>query len=96
MLIEPSSYSVGDIITMKLVTSEEVIGKLTEVSDTDFVVAKPLAVMMAQQGFGLVPYILTVSPETPIRFSKTTIVSMGKTLKEVASEYIKQTTGLHI
>lgn len=92
MLIE-TPYKVGDIVTLKVLGGDEVVGRLHAIGD--FVtINKPHAVMMGQQGFGLVPYIMTAGPDVKVDFKSEHIFSVVKTFEGVAKEYIKQTSGL--
>ena len=49
---------------------------------------------MGQQGFGLVPYILTAAPDAPAKLDRGHVITLVKTYDQVAKEYVKQTTGL--
>jgi len=94
MLIQ-TPVKLNDIVTLKMVGGDEVIGKLiNEHTDNDVKLSKPLLVMMGQQGFGLAPYILTASPDAPVKISRNHVISIVKTYDQVAKEYVKQTTGL--
>lgn len=87
--------SLNDVVTVKMVGGDEVVGKLTdERTDTYIELSKPLVVMMAQQGFGLTPYVLTSSPDASVQLDRRHVVTIVKTYDKVAKEYIKQTTGL--
>lgn len=96
MLIENSTIKNGDTVTLKMVGGDEIVAKLIDEGSDSVTVTKPLLVMMAQQGFGLMPYVLTANPEKDYTLSKEHIIVFTKTLDEVSKEYIKQTTGLHI
>jgi hypothetical protein len=94
MLIS-APMSVNDVVTLKMVGGDEVVGKLLDERTSDYVeLGKPLVVMMAQQGFGLAPYILTAGPDASARLDRSHIISIVKTFDSVAKQYIKQTTGL--
>jgi hypothetical protein len=93
MLIE-AAYKVGDIVTLKMVGGDEVVAKLDEKIDGAYILAKPLVVMMAQQGFGLAPFVLTANPEARLTVNADAVICITKTFDRVAKEYIKQTTGL--
>lgn len=94
MLIS-TPMSLNDVVTVKMVGGDEVVGKLTDERTDSYVeLAKPLMVMMAQQGFGLVPYVLTASPDASVQLDRRHVVTIVKTFDKVAKEYIKQTTGL--
>ena len=85
----------NDIVTFKMTSGDEVVGKIVKINDFQgYEVAKPRGVMMAQQGFGLVPWILTVDQDATISITHDSISSVNKTHDRVAKEYIKQTTGL--
>ncbi len=94
MLIETPA-KLNDVVTLKLVGGDEVLGRLQdEHMDQHIEISKPLLVMMAQQGFGLVPYVLTAGPDAKIKISRSHVIAVTKTLDQVAKEYLKQTTGL--
>lgn len=86
---------VNDIATFKMTSGDEVVAKILEIRDFQgYTVSKPHGVVMAQQGFGLVPWILTVDPDVKIDIGHDCIAAVAKTHDRVAKEYIKQTTGL--
>lgn len=93
MLIEKTSFDVNDVVTLKLIGGDEILGKLVSM-DNGYTISKPLLVMMAQQGFGLMPYILTANPDKNVTIDKSHVITITKTLEAVSKEYIKQTTGL--
>jgi hypothetical protein len=94
MLIETPA-KLNDVVTLKLVGGDEVLGRLADERTEQYVeISKPLLVMMAQQGFGLVPYVLTAGPDAKIKIAVNHIIAMTKTLEQVAKEYLKQTTGI--
>ena len=94
MLIE-TPMKLNDVVTVKMVGGDEVVGKLIDERTDEYIeLSKPLVVMMSQQGFGLAPFILTAGPDCAAKIDRRHVVTVVKTLKEVASQYIKQTTGL--
>ena len=52
MLIE-TPYKVGDVITIKLTSGEELVGKFEADDDTKIKVNKPLTLVAGQKGIGL-------------------------------------------
>ena len=94
MLIEPQ-LKLNDVVTVKMVGGDEVIGRLNDEHTDEYIeLNKPQLVMMAQQGFGLVPYTLTAGPEAKVKVDRRHVVAFTKTYDDVAKVYIKQTTGL--
>lgn len=94
MLIEPKNVHAGNTITMKLIGGDEVVARLVEDNGHQLIVKKPMVVAMAQQGFGLMPYVLTINSDSNMEISRDHVICFGNTLKEVNDAYIKQTTGL--
>lgn len=94
MLIQ-TPIKLNDIVTVKMVGGDEVIGKLLDERTDEYVeLSKPLVVMIGQQGFGLAPYILTAGPDSSAKLDRNHIVTLVKTFDQVAKEYVKQTTGI--
>ena len=94
MLIQ-TPMKLNDIVTVKMVGGDEVIGKLIDEHTDNYVeLSKPLLVMIGQQGFGLAPYILTAGPDASAKLARSHVITIVKTYDQVAKEYVKQTTGL--
>lgn len=94
MLIQ-TPIKLNDIVTIKMVGGDEVVGKLLDERMMEQIeLGKPRVVMMSQQGFGLAPYILTADPDGSVYLDRRHVVSVVKTFEPVAKEYIKQTTGI--
>lgn len=93
MLIE-TPYKVTDIITLKILGGDEVVGRLAAIDNGSITLNKPHAVMMGQQGFGLAPYVMTAGPDFKISVKDEHVVCVVKTYDAIAKEYIKQTSGL--
>lgn len=93
-------YKLNDIITIKLVSGEEVVGKLTERSIDGVTLAKPVTVGMQQVaanqvGLAFLPVLGSVSPNTSINipFSGMAIRPI-RTGDEVMRNYIKATSDI--
>lgn len=94
MLIE-TPFTTGDIVTFKMVSGDELVGKLTAIHDNrSYEVSKPHGVMMGKDSFALVPWILTVDPDKNVSVQWNSVAAISKTYDSVAKEYIKRTTGL--
>lgn len=90
MLVEPKKT--GDIITLKLTSNEEIIGRFESTTDKHIVVNKPMVAIMHENGMGLMPYVMTVSPQTKIHININQVIVSEKTAKPIADEYIKNTS----
>lgn len=93
MLIETPA-KLSDVVTVKLIGGDEVLGRLTDENANTIELNKPLLVAMGPQGFGLMPFVLTAGADAKIRIDRTHIIVMVKTIDQVAKEYTKQTSNL--
>ena len=85
----------GDIITIKLMSGEEVVAKLEEDQSEVIKVAKPRAVVnIPQKGIGLGPFVFTVSQTAVIDIYKKNVVCYAETEDGMARQYRQGTSGL--
>lgn len=93
MLIEVP-YKVGDTVSFKLVSGEEIIGRLEAEDPNSYTLHKPMILLAQQEGIGLVPFMLSVSPDSKLVLKSTSVVCASKTQRELANHYTTQTTGI--
>lgn len=93
MLFE-KKYSEGDVVTLKLTSGDEVIGKFVSEDMMGFTLSKPLTIGMTPKGPGMAPVLMTVNPDANLTFSKQAIVVSAFCYQEIADQYIYQTTGI--
>ncbi len=93
MLIQTPPQA-NDVISLKMISGEEIIGRYTEETDDTITLTKPLAFMMGPKGAGLAPMLFSAANETKVRLTKSAVVCMVKTDDDFAKQYIEQTTGL--
>lgn len=88
-------YTVGDVVSIKLINGDELIAKL-EADDTDTItVSRPLAITMSAQGMGLIPWVfLGEDGKITLRKKHTFFVVTSK--KEASQQYIEGTTGISL
>ena len=92
MLIQ--THKPNDIITMKLVTGEEIITKFISSDDNGYKVSKPLVLSITAQGPAMTPFLFTAELEGEITLPKNVAIAVAKTEKTTANQYIKGTTGI--
>jgi hypothetical protein len=95
-MIIDKGISVGEVVTLRLTTGEEIICKLVEDTATNVSVSKPMVLSMGQQGLGMMPFIFTVHPDKNIKLAKASVVMMEATDKQFADQYIQSTTGIKL
>jgi len=94
MLLEKTKFKEGDIVSLKLISGEELIGKYISEDMTDMVVHQPTMLAMTQKGPAMAPVMMTMAPDKDYTISKTAIILRGHTQKEIADQYFYQTTGI--
>jgi hypothetical protein len=95
MLIS-KGVSVGEVITLKLTSGEELVAKLTEEADGYYKLSKPMVIGMGQQGPGLMPYLFTVSPDADVKLLKTTVTVAEPTDQAFAKQFLESTSGIKL
>lgn len=101
MLIDKSNApEINDIVTIKLLSGEEIVGKLVE-KTTDFVfLSKPIHVVMGpvnnnQVGLSMYPVLSSVNDPGAVQFPMAALsIRPLRTGDEVKRKYIQITTGL--
>jgi hypothetical protein len=93
MLIS-KGVTVGEVLTLKLTSGEEIVAKLTEETDSYYKLSKPMVIGMGQKGPGLMPYLFTVSPDKEVKLLKTTVTVAEPTDEAFAKQFIESTTGI--
>jgi hypothetical protein len=95
MLIE-TPYKEGDTVSLKLSSGEEVISRLDKETDEEITLIKPMMLVVQQQGMGLAPFMFSVATDAKIKLSKSNVLCVSKTAKEIADQYTTQTTGIQM
>lgn len=97
MLIEKKP-TVGDLIAVKLVTGEELVGRIEEnpagSNAGDLTLKAPVGWMLTQQGVMPAPVMVTAEEKPTITISATAIITRTKPRKEIGDAYIQITTGI--
>lgn len=93
-MLTTKSYDKDTIVSFKLVNGDEIIAKVLEETDTEFVISKPTTVMPSQQGIGLLQSLFTSDLNKSIRLGKEHVMLHNPTVEDVKNHYIKTTTGI--
>lgn len=84
------------IYSLKIISGEEIVAKVTNISDSTFTITEPVAVAPSPQGMGLIPAMFTAAPGTEITVNKASVAYFGLTDTTVKNKYIEATTGLKL
>ena len=93
MLIE-TPYKVGDVITIKLTSGEELVGKFEADDSTQIKVNKPLTLVASEKGIGLQQFLFTADMAISYSIKHNAITLVHKTRGEFAEAYTKQTSSI--
>lgn len=99
MIINNMEFTENDIVSIKLVTQEEIVGKIVSFTGDVIILDKPMVLSATQQGFHFIPFMITGSREfkTVINFYREHLLCDPVfTENEIKSNYIETTTGFHL
>lgn len=95
MLID-KGVTVGEVITVKLTSGEEIVAKLSDETPTHYKLSRPMVIGMGQQGPGLMPYLFTINPDKIIGLLKSTVTVAEATDEIFAKQFLEQTSGIKL
>tara|TARA_B110000211_G_C13749357_1_gene408109 strand:+ start:328 stop:618 length:291 start_codon:yes stop_codon:yes gene_type:complete len=93
MLIE-APYKVGDTVSFKLHSGEEIVAKLDSEGSGEYTLRKPMTLIAQQEGLGLAPFMFSVSPDGKFMLQSSAVSCIAKTEKEISKQYISTTSGI--
>lgn len=94
-MIIQTPYKVGDAVSIKLTSGEEMVARLEEETSTHIIAHKPLMLVAGPDGgMGLAPFMFTVDQNTKFKVSLNNIICIVKTAKDAADMYTQATTGI--
>lgn len=83
------------VYTIKLISGEELIARVKQEDGVTELIKPQSIAMTGNGGFGMMPWLVS-APDSNVLISDTTIVGAVETGKMVASQYLKQVTGIQI
>ena len=93
MLFE-KPFAENDVVSMKLISGEEVVGRFVKEDTETITLSKPLMIAMTPKGPAMAPVMMTVNPDQGLNFNKSQIVLKALTDKDIGNQYVFQTTGI--
>ena len=78
-------YNENDIITLKLVTGEEVVARYISDSADEFTIYKPLTLMPSREGMALAQSIMSAKLDRNISVNKNTVIMHTYSRDEMVS-----------
>mgnify|MGYP003347975022 FL=1 len=87
-------YNENDIITLKLVTGEEVVTRFISETPGEFTIYKPLTLMPSREGMALAQSIMSAKLDRNITVNKSTVIMHTYSREEMSSAWLQATSGL--
>ena len=86
----------GSVVSIKIITGEEIIARFEEEGEEGLVVSKASIVAANPQGgLGLVPWMMSSAPDK-ITIKNTSIVAYSATVDEIADKFTEATSEIQI
>lgn len=83
---------IGEIFTFKLTSSEEMVAKVTAITENSVTITAPVSVVPNGQGMGLITTLFTADPKEPITLNLGSVMVIAKTEETIKNKYIEATS----
>lgn len=93
MIIE-KPYDVGDVLSIKLSSGEEMVCRLEKKGEKTLTVKKPMMLVAGPDGAGLAPFMFTVDQNASFKIQLNNVIVVVKTAKDAADMYTQAATGI--
>lgn len=87
--------SVGEVVSLKLISGEEIIARLEEDNTDTVKLNRPLSINIGPNGLGMMPFIFLNASDN-LEIKKQHIIAMGESKKDAADQYVQGTTGIKL
>ena len=88
-------YKVGDIVSIKLSSGEEMVATLQSETDALVEIRKPLMLVAGKDStMGLAPFMFSVSPDGKFVLQAQSVSCVAKTEEQISKQYTSQTSGI--
>lgn len=88
------NIKINEINTIKLVSGEEIIGKVNSIEENILEITKPLVIMMSPQGLAFGTFCPTLDNKNSLKINAQAVMTGGQTKAEVINEYTKATSSI--
>ena len=102
MLIENTNPKKGEIMVGKLITGEEIIGRVENIDNTSISIKRPLTLNLiadprnGQATVAPMPWSLGISDDAVVKIDLSKFIFFTKARQEIVSSYTRATTGIEI
>ena len=85
-------------MTIKMNSGEELIAKVTSVSDENvfITIEEPVSIAPTQQGMQMIPSVFTADPKGEFKLNTSCIAIYAETDDSIKMKYLEATTGIKV
>jgi hypothetical protein len=85
----------NDVVTLKLLTGEEVLAGFIRYNETSITVKRPSTIASDGQGMGIVPWMMTSRSDT-VDINKSAVIAIALTEEDIAKAYTETTSSIKL
>ncbi len=85
---------IGQIVSMKLTSGDEVVGKIVGQTAEGITLSKPVILAASRDGLAMVPFMMTADPDGEFLFKVNNIMCIVDTNQQVSDAYFQSVTGI--
>ncbi len=93
MLLEQKPEK-GTVVAIKLISGDEIVGKIERLNATEIVVSKPISIGITPQGVGFAPFMVSVVDDATLVFKLEQVITYAPAREEIKNAYIQSTSGI--
>lgn len=87
-------FAQDEIYTFKLITGEELVAKIVEVSDAHLVIKNPISTVLSPQGLQMMPTLFSANIDKNVQINISSCAMIAEVRDDVRNSYIQATTGI--
>ena len=91
-----SKIQIGEVYTFKLVTGEEVLGKVEQIDESSVVLVSPMQLASSAQGVGLAPAFYTAADHPTATYQMTAFIAYFEPSDQFRTAYSSAVTGMQL
>lgn len=93
MLVENSKFNIDDVASFKMISGDEVVGRIVSITDTTYELNKPCIVVTSPDGIGLIQAMFGLDPDVEnLVYRKEHVLTMCHTHERMRDHYKNVTT----
>lgn len=82
------------IYTIKLLTGEEMVAKITEINPDHMIIENPILTVLSPQGLQMMPGLFSANQDKTVRLNNSSWAMIAETREDVRNSWIQATTGI--